>query len=110
MRRSRAQLSQECVTYGDLARASSVEWAKARHQMNGKHGHLDRLLEICQLPLLTAISVNQSGMQDGELEKNTLSGFAEGARRIGRSFSDELAFHHSCHEECWTWGRMHRAP
>ncbi|ADY66039.1 hypothetical protein [Agrobacterium tumefaciens] len=41
-----------------------------------------------QLPLLTAICVNQSGLQDGELEKNALSGFAEGSRRIGRSFAD----------------------
>lgn len=98
-----------CITYGNLAKASGVEWSKARHQMNGKHGHLDRLLEICharQLPLLTAICVNQSGLQDGELEKNALSGFAEGSRRIGRSFTDELAFHRACREECWTWGRM----
>lgn len=103
-----AAISGICITYGDLARASGVEWSKARHQMNGKHGHLDRLLEICharQLPLLTAICVNQSGLQDGELEKNALAGFAEGSRRIGRSFADELAFHHACREECWTWGR-----
>jgi len=80
--------------------------------MNGKHGHLDRLLEICharQLPLLTAICVNQSSLQEGELEQNALSGFAEGARRIGRKFSDELAFHHACREECWDWGRIQSA-
>jgi len=104
-----AAITRTCITYGDLARASGVEWSSARHQMNGKHGHLDRLLEICharQLPLLTAICVNQSGLQDGELEEKALSGFAEGARRIGRSFSDDLAFHHACREECWTWGEM----
>lgn len=104
-----AAISGICITYGDLAKASGVDWSKARHQMNGKHGHLDRLLEICharQLPLLTAICVNQSGLQHGELEKNALSGFAEGSRRIGRSFADELTFHHACREECWAWGRM----
>lgn len=103
-----AAISGICITYGDLAKASGVEWSKARHQMNGKHGHLDRLLELCharQLPLLTAICVNQSGLRDGELEENALSGFAEGARRIGRTFADELAFHHACREECWTWGQ-----
>ncbi|MFK4259208.1 hypothetical protein [Agrobacterium tumefaciens] len=95
------------ITYGDLAKASAVEWSKARHQMNGKNGHLDRLLEICHarsLPLLTAICVNQSGLQDGELEQKALAGFAEGARRIGRIFDDELAFHHTCRAECWAWG------
>lgn len=103
-----AAISGICITYGDLAKASGVEWSKARHQMNGKHGHLDRLLELCharQLPLLTAICVNQSGLRDGELEENALSGFAEGARRIGRTFADELAFHHACREECWIWGQ-----
>jgi hypothetical protein len=103
-----AAISGICITYGDLAKASGVEWSKARHQMNGKHGHLDRLLELCharQLPLLTAICVNQSGLRDGELEENALFGFAEGARRIGRTFADELAFHHACREECWSWGQ-----
>ncbi|MBO9177010.1 hypothetical protein J5283_22885 [Rhizobium sp. 16-488-2a] len=97
-----------CITYGDLAKTSGVDWSKARHQMNGKHGHLDRLLEICharRLPLLTAICVNKGGLKDGELEENALAGFAEGARRIGRSIADELAFHHACREECWIWGQ-----
>lgn len=103
-----AAIEQKCITYGDLAQASGIEWSKARHQMNGKNGHLDRLLEICharQLPLLTAICVNQSGLKDGELEANALAGFAEGARRIGRFVEEELQFHHSCRDECWSWGR-----
>ncbi|MCP6536251.1 hypothetical protein NL488_27455, partial [Klebsiella pneumoniae] len=36
-----------CITYGDLAGASSVEWSQARHQLNGANGHLDRLLDLC---------------------------------------------------------------
>ncbi|MGO7556815.1 hypothetical protein ACC714_30850 [Rhizobium johnstonii] len=105
----RAAISGTCISYGDLAKASGVEWSKARHQLNGKNGHLDRLLEICharKLPLLTAICVNQGSLQEGELEENALKGFSEGARRIGRSFSDDLDFHHACREECWNWGRM----
>src|SRR5881628_2567552 len=34
-------IRQECTTYGDLAKASGVEWSRARHQMNGPAGHLD---------------------------------------------------------------------
>src|SRR5215831_8874255 len=35
------------TTYGDLAKANGVPWNIARHTMNGPHGHLDRLLDIC---------------------------------------------------------------
>src|SRR5438128_1690923 len=50
------------TTYGDLAKASGVPWNVARHAMNGAHGHLDRLLDLCHargMPLLTALCVNQ---------------------------------------------------
>ncbi|MGG6898162.1 hypothetical protein [Rhizobium sp. BR 315] len=97
-----------CISYGDLANASGVEWSKARQQMNGKNGHLDRLLELCHArrsPLLTAICVNQKNVEQGELEAAALSGFAEGARRIGRKVTDERAFHHACRAECWAWGQ-----
>jgi hypothetical protein len=38
-----AATQQVCTTYGDLAKASGVDWAKARRQMSGAGGHLDRL-------------------------------------------------------------------
>jgi hypothetical protein len=97
-----------CITYGDLAKTSAVDWSKARHQMNGKHGHLDRLLEIRHargLPLLTAICFNKGGLEAGELKGNALVGFAQGARRIGRPIADERAFDRACNDECWTWGK-----
>ena len=104
----RAAIDQRCVSYGDLAKASGVDWSQARHQMNGAHGHLDRLLEICHakgLPLLTAICVNQQNLASGELGEEALKGFVFGAQRIGRRVVDPLAFHHECREECWAWGR-----
>jgi hypothetical protein len=104
----RAAIEQRCTTYGALAAASGVEWSKARHQMNGAHGHLDRLLDICHvkgLPLLTAICVNQGGVDAGELGEDALEGFANGARRLGISVGDPLEFHHACRDECWAWGQ-----
>jgi hypothetical protein len=97
-----------CITYGDLATASGVEWSQARHQMNGANGHLDRLLDLCHargLPLLTAICVNQAGVSTGELGEDALAGFATGARRLGLHLTDARAFHHQCRGECWTWGK-----
>jgi hypothetical protein len=104
-----AARDQKCISYGDLAAASGVEWSQARHQMNGPNGHLDRILEICHathLPLLTAICVNQQNLAIGELGKEALAGFVTGAQRLGLNVSDPLAFHHSCRDECWEWGKQ----
>ncbi|KPF92302.1 hypothetical protein IP81_09335 [Novosphingobium sp. AAP83] len=104
----RTAIAQECTTYGALAISSGVEWSKARHQMNGLNGHLDRLLDICfleKLPLLTAICVNQGNVATGELGEDALKGFSTGARRLGLQVTDVLDFHHFCREECWRWGR-----
>jgi hypothetical protein len=103
-----AAVKQVCVTYGDLAKASGVSWSQARYQMNGASGHLDRLLDLCHardLPLLTAICVNQAGVHDGELSEAALNGFVAGARRLGIAVTDGLAFHRQCRDECWKWGR-----
>ena len=102
-----AAINQICTSYGALAAASGVEWSKARHQMNGSNGHLDRLLDICHargLPLLTAICVNQGNIVDCELEGEALAGFIAGALRLGLAVSDPLQFHHRCRDECWAWG------
>ena len=96
-----------CTSYGALAAASGVEWSKARHQMNGPNGHLDRLLDICHargLPMLTAICVNQGNVADGVLSDEALSGFVAGARRLGMAVDDPAEFHRRCRDECWEWG------
>lgn len=103
-----AALKQTCVSYGQIAEASGVEWRVARHQMNGAKGHLDGLLDICHakgLPMLSAICVNKSNLTTGELDPTALLGFAEGARRLGYSFSDAHVFHRDRQEDCWAWGR-----
>ncbi len=97
-----------CITYGDLAKASGVDWSQARHQMNGSNGHLDRLLDLCHargLPLLTAICVNQASVSTCELGDGALAGFTTGARRLGLLVADPRAFHHRCRDECWAWGK-----
>jgi hypothetical protein len=108
-----AAIDRVCTSYGALAAASSVDWSKARHQMNGPNGHLDRLLDICHvrgLPLLTAICVNQGNVIDGELGEEALAGFVAGAQRLGIGVSDGLAFHHQCRDECWAWGLEQHRP
>jgi hypothetical protein len=94
------------TTYGDLAKANGMPWEKARHLMNGAHGHLDRLLDVCHargLPLLTGLCVNQQGERTGELSPEALEGFARGARRIGRPVPDPREFLRRCQAECFDW-------
>lgn len=103
-----AAVEQRCTTYGALAEASGVEWSKARHQMNGANGHLDRLMEMChikELPMLPAICVNQNGLVNCELEDAALAGFVTGAQRLGMRVVDPRTFHHQCRDHCWEWGR-----
>lgn len=104
----RTAIRQTCTSYGDLAKASDLEWSQARRLMSGSNGHLDRLLDLCHargLPLLPAICVNKEGVADGELKEDALAGFVAGARRLGFFVTDARAFHHKCRDECWQWGR-----
>lgn len=108
-----AAIEQRCTSYGDLAKASGVDWSQARHQMNGPNGHLDRLLDICHaqsLPVLTAICVNQNHLEDGELGDEALTGFISGVQRLGFAVTDARAFHHECRNKCWQWGRDQSVP
>ncbi len=106
-----AAIRQKFTSYGRLAEASEVDWSIARHQMNGPHGHLDTLLDICHkdgLPLLTAICVNQQNLVSGKLGEDALAGFADGARRLGIAVDDAEEFHARCAEECFEWGKSQK--
>lgn len=101
-----------CTSYGKLAAASGIEWSRARTQMNGTRGHLERLLDICHargLPMLTAICVDKDGVEKGELSETALAGFANGARHLGYEFTDEAEFHRQQRDACFAWGRSQRA-
>lgn len=96
------------TAYGDLAKANDLPWNVARHLMNGPNGHLDRLLDICHarnFPLLTAICVNQGGLENGALGADALKGFVSGAKRLGYTVTDELAFLREGQRQCFEWAK-----
>lgn len=106
-----AAVEQRCVSYGQLAEASGATWTKVRRQMSGAGGHLDRLLDLCHmngLPMLPAICVSKNNLQTGHLDPTSLSGFADGARRLGMAVHDEHNFHRARQNECWEWGRAQK--
>jgi hypothetical protein len=101
-----AAKKRQFISYGELAEANGVAWTKARHRMNGKHGHLDDILAYCHsngLPLLTAIVVQKGRLQTGEMDQFTLDGFIEGAQRIGVPVTDPIHFLAECQRECFDW-------
>jgi len=98
------------TTYGDLAKASGVSWSKARYSMNNAGGHLDQLLDYCHaqdLPLLTAICVNQESLLTGELQDDALKGFIKGVERLGVSVEQNewIDFLKEEQQRCFEWGR-----
>ena len=97
------------TTYGHLAKASDVPWGRARHAMNGEHGHLDRLLDVCHvrgLPLLTALCVNQQGAETGRLSEDALRGFVNGAKRLGHSITSSDSVLQKCQQACFAWWKI----
>jgi len=97
-----------CIANPELAKASGVDWAKARHRMNRPGGHLDHLLDVCHvrgLPLLPALCVNQQGLEQCQPTDAALRVFAEGGRRLGYDVEDERQFHEEQREACWAWGK-----
>ena len=105
----RAAREHRFVSYGDLATASGLTWSYTiRARMSRSKGHLDCLLDICHgqgLPLLTALCVNKKNLETGELSEFSLSGFADGARRLGYTIQDEKTFFKRCQRESFEWGR-----
>lgn len=100
------------ISYGELAEANGVPWAKARHRMNGKHGHLDDLLAYCHskdLPLLTAIVVQKGKLVTGEMDQFTLDGFVEGVERLGVPVPDPTSFLEECQNQCFNWAQQDQA-
>ena len=96
------------ISYGELAEANGVPWTKARHRMNGKHGHLDDILAFCRsnkMPLLTAIVVQKGKVETGEMDQFTLDGFIEGVQRVGIPVTDPRSLLIECQSECFRWAR-----
>jgi hypothetical protein len=103
-----AAKAQRFTTYGALAEASGVPWQKARRRMDGPVGHLNHLLTICHargLPLLTALCVNQEGVNDGSLSQIALTGFIKDAQRLGYAIADVKKFLRECQARCFAWGK-----
>lgn len=102
---SKAAREGRCISYGQVAAASGVEWSSA-HRAIGPH--LDQLLQACHqrgLPLLSAIVVNQQNIASRRLEPSALKGFIDGVQRLGIAVTDAEQFLHDAQDRVFAWGR-----
>lgn len=78
-----AARARKFISYGQVAAANRISWAKARRPMNT---HLDELCLWAYAkgwPLITSIVVERDHLENGLLGKAALAGFLSAARRCG---------------------------
>jgi hypothetical protein len=93
------------ISYGDVAKASGVDWNQVRYAMGR---HLDDLIEYCHLndlPLLSSIVVNKPNVESGKLDPESLKGFIAGVRRLNIPVLDDRAFLHEAQKRVFEWAR-----
>lgn len=94
------------ISYGAIASASGIPWSMSvRSQMRP---HLeavcDKMLHQAGA-MISAIVVNQTNLQSGNLDPQALSGFADCAKRLGFGIVDNReAFLHEQQRLTFVWG------
>lgn len=71
------------MSYKELADAYGMDWSVARYPINGHLGDVVSWGASQGMPMLSAIIVNQSNLQSGEMDPQTLKGFIAAAERLG---------------------------
>ncbi|WSH64900.1 hypothetical protein U8Q05_25775 [Rhizobium ruizarguesonis] len=83
----RAAREKHFLSYKQLADESGADWGKVHYAIGG---HLWDLVKYAQgkgWPMLSAVVVNQRNLSTGEMDADTLKGFIEAAKALGRSIT-----------------------
>ena len=94
------------ISYGAIANASSVPWSlSVRGQMRPHlEGVCDKMLHQAGA-MISAIVVNQTNLRTGSLDPQSLSGFADCAKRLGFGVVDDReAFLREQQRLTFVWG------
>ncbi|MBL6077214.1 hypothetical protein JMJ56_04290 [Belnapia sp. T18] len=101
-----AAVGRRFVSYGQIAHASDVPWSMSVRSQMRPHleGVCGRML-IEAGAMISAIVVNQDNLQTGALDPQSLSGFADCARRLGLGIvEDREAFLREQQRLTFGWG------
>ena len=94
------------ISYGQIARASGVPWSMSVRSQMRPHleGVCDSMLKEAGA-MISAVVVNQDNLQTGALDPQSLSGFADCARRLGLGIvEDREAFLREQQRLTFGWG------
>ena len=94
------------LSYGAVASASGIPWSMSIRSQMRPHleGVCDKMLHQAGA-MISAIVVNQTNLQTGSLDPQSLAGFADCARRLGFGIVDNReAFLREQQRLTFVWG------
>ena len=98
-----AARNERFISFGDLARANSIEWQQVRREMNRHLGSLVEIAAARDWPALSVIVVKQNDVETGNLSGKTRDGFIKAAKAFGYEVSDPAAFVEKQRQEMFDW-------
>jgi len=91
------------ISYGEIADASGLPWAKARRLVPTMLGQLATIAHERGWPLLSAIVVTKENLKSGAIEDAALDGFLGAARMVGLVVDDPQAFVTDQQHKVFAW-------
>ncbi len=82
-----AAREKRCLSYKQLADESGADWGKVHYSIGGHLWDLVKYAHGKGWPMLSAIVVNQRNLPTGGMDPDTLRGFIEAAKLLGRSIT-----------------------
>jgi hypothetical protein len=80
------------LSYGELAEANGLDWNKARRLMPGHLWELVSYADAKGWPMVSAIVVNKTKVETGEMDEATIKGFVRAAEKLGHRVDDPQTF------------------
>jgi 5-methylcytosine-specific restriction protein B len=91
------------ISYGDLAAANGVPWARARYVLPQLLGQLVTIAYEQGWPFPSAIVVNKDDVETGNLQGSAREGFLSAARSVGIEVDDPDAFVKDQQRKLFDW-------
>jgi hypothetical protein len=80
----KAAIEKRFLSYKQLADESGADWGKVHYAIGGHLWDLIKYADGRGWPMLSAVVVNQRNLLTGEMDADTLKGFIEAAKMLGR--------------------------
>lgn len=99
----KAARKRQFLSYGEIAAASNIPWAKARRLVPQHLGQLVTVAHERGWPLPSAIVVNRDDVATGQLQGSALAGFLAAAKDVGYDVTVPESFVREQQEKVFEW-------